>query len=65
MKLFKTLGLALFLASSTILMAGCSGRTADNMHPSGETVEVVIPATDVEQDSVIANGLSESDSIRQ
>lgn len=34
----------------------CTGRTADNMQPTGETVDVVIPTPDVETDSIIANG---------
>lgn len=42
--------MALFLAT------GCTGRTADNMVPTGETVRVVIPTQDVAQDSAIANG---------
>lgn len=38
------------------LMGSCTGRTADNMIPTGETVEVVIPTPDVTEDSIIANG---------
>lgn len=38
------------------MLNACTGRTADNMVPTGETVEVVIPAPDVTADSVIANG---------
>lgn len=36
--------------------ASCSGRTDDNMQPTGETIEVVIPEQDVTEDAVIANG---------
>lgn len=28
---------------SLITLIGCTGRTADNMTPNGETIEVVIP----------------------
>lgn len=40
----------------TILFSGCTGRTADNMKPLGETVRVVIPTPDVAEDSAIAAG---------
>lgn len=43
-------------ACAAIFLTGCSGRTADNMVPTGETVHVVIPTDDVAQDSAIANG---------
>ena len=39
-----------------IVCASCSGRTDDNMQPTGETIEVVIPEQDVAEDAVIANG---------
>lgn len=47
----------LFSAAVAFLMtaAGCSGRKADNMQPTGETIEVVIPTEDILPDSVIAN----------
>ena len=43
----------------TGLLASCSGRTAENMKPTGETVEVNIPRNDVAEDAEIANGNSE------
>lgn len=39
-----------------MVATGCTGRTADNMVPTGETVRVVIPTQDVAADSAIANG---------
>lgn len=36
--------------------ASCTGRTADNMQPTGETIEVVIPRGDVAIDSAVAAG---------
>lgn len=39
-----------------IWCTSCSGRTDDNMQPTGETIEVVIPEQDVAEDAVIANG---------
>ncbi|MBD5371281.1 MAG: hypothetical protein HDR80_09090 [Bacteroides sp.] len=57
-KILFTLGALTALGT----LASCSGRTADNMVPTGETVEVVIPTADVAMDSVIASG-SETDSI--
>ncbi len=47
--------LTLSLVAGACLLS-CTGRTADNMTPTGETIEVVIPTQDVEQDSVIVNG---------
>lgn len=38
-----------------VALSSCTGRTAENMKPAGETVHVVIPESDVVQDSVIAN----------
>lgn len=52
MKLLKAFG----AIAATFLLTACSGRTADNMTPSGETVRVVIPTQDVAGDSAIANG---------
>lgn len=51
------------LIAATGILSACTGRTADNMQPTGETVEVVIPNPDIEQDSVIANS-PESDSLQ-
>lgn len=41
-------------------LSSCTGRTADNMTPLGETVRVVIPETDVAQDSAVALGQTDS-----
>lgn len=38
-----------------VALSSCKGRTADNMEPTGETVRVVIPESDIAMDSAIAN----------
>ena len=53
-------GVSIALAS---MLVSCTGRRADNMVPLGETVEVVIPTSDVETDSVIASGDVGNDSV--
>lgn len=42
------------------LAGACTGRTKENMEPTGETVRVVIPTQDIAQDSAIANGGEET-----
>ena len=44
------------LTAMGIMTGGCTGRTADNMTPSGETVRVVIPTPDIAADSALATG---------
>lgn len=40
------------IVAMTMVLVSCQGRTADNMVPKGETVEVVIaPASDLEIDT--------------
>ena len=51
----KTTILTLGVIAATGILCSCSGRTADNMVPTGETIEVVIPTADVEIASVIAD----------
>lgn len=41
---------------AALLLGSCSGRRADDMKPSGETVEVVVPSEDVAADSAVAAG---------
>ena len=62
-KHFGTLAVAVTISVAVAMLSACTGRTADNMVPSGETVRVEIPASDVAQDSIIANGVEISDSI--
>ena len=52
----KYLFITLTAVGLAAALSACTGRTADNMVPTGETVEVVIPTSDVAADSVIANG---------
>lgn len=59
----RILAPALLLLLAASLATGCKGRTAENMTPAGETIEVVIPEGDVAQDSIIANGAVIVDSL--
>ncbi len=52
----SVLSLTVTAVGLVLALCACTGRTADNMQPSGDTVEVVIPTQDVMQDSVIAAG---------
>lgn len=47
---------AVALAALAVITGACSSRRGDDMKPLGETVEVVIPASDVQADSAIAAG---------
>lgn len=64
MKIIPIVAVSIF----SLALCACSGRTAENMQPLGETVEVVIPERDVAQDAALANGgfveteVSDSDS---
>lgn len=51
----KILAPATLLLLIAYIAVGCKGRTAENMTPAGETIEVIIPEGDVAQDSIIAN----------
>ena len=46
-----------------LALTGCTGRRADTMVPTRETVEVVIPEGDVRADSAIAAGDTGEDTV--
>lgn len=47
--------MSLFLI--TVMLTGCKGRTADNMVPTGDTVEVVINTPEAEPSDSLPDAL--------
>ena len=46
---------AAVVVSAAVSLSSCKGRTADNMEPTGETVEVILDETIAPVDTIAEN----------